>query len=115
MPLARVGAPDEGGNQHALRGNQHARARIGQHSERHASDEGGNQHALTAFEFDSSMALTNRAPSSSSAVEAAAATAASEAAAEAAAWSVLTSLGLFDRIQSLPNGLRCSVGTSDCH
>jgi ABC-type multidrug transport system fused ATPase/permease subunit len=73
---------------------------------------------LTAFEFDSSMPLTNRAPSSSAAVEAAAtaaATAASEAAAEAAAWSVLTSLGLFDRIQSLPNGLRCSVGTSDCH
>ena len=73
---------------------------------------------LTAFQFDSSMPLTNRAPSSSAAVEAAAtaaATAASEAAAEVAAWSVLTSLGLFDRIQSLPNGLRCSVGTSDCH
>ena len=77
---------------------------------------------LTAFQFDSSMPLTNRAPSSSAAVEAtatAAATAASEsaaevAAAEVAAWSVLTSLGLFDRIQSLPNGLRCSVGTSDC-
>jgi ABC-type multidrug transport system fused ATPase/permease subunit len=76
---------------------------------------------LTAFEFDSSMPLTNRAPSSAAVVEAAAtaaeaaATAASAVAAEAEAWSVLTSLGLFDRIQSLPNGLRCSVGTSDCH
>jgi ABC-type multidrug transport system fused ATPase/permease subunit len=73
---------------------------------------------LTAFQFDSSMPLTNRAPSAAvAAVEAAAtaaATAAAEAEAEAAAWSVLTSLGLFDRIQSLPNGLRCSVGTSDC-
>ena len=62
---------------------------------------------LTAFEFGSSMPVTDRALSSLSS------SAAAEAAAEAAAWDVLTSLGLLNRLQSLPNGLRCSVGTSD--
>ena len=66
---------------------------------------------LTAFEFGSSMPVTDRALSSLS--SSAAADAAAEAAAEAAAWGVLTSLGLLNRLQSLPNGLRCSVGTSD--